>query len=135
MAGSGSKKNAQQELSYWDLDPEGDDLMDDDPFDNDSVSLNRTYSKAGGNSRRPGAGSGGGSRAAILILCVLLAILAVGGAFLLHRARQARPVGYETLCARAANTVGLRADGTVVAAGDNTFGQCEVSGWVLKVPK
>ena len=27
--------------------------------------------------------------------------------------------------------VGLKADGTVVAAGDNNYGQCEVSGWKL----
>lgn len=27
------------------------------------------------------------------------------------------------------HTVGLRADGTVVAVGDNTFGQCNVDGW------
>ena len=26
-------------------------------------------------------------------------------------------------------TVGLKADGTVVAAGDNEYGQCDVSGW------
>jgi len=27
--------------------------------------------------------------------------------------------------------VGLKADGTVVAVGDNDFGQCNVSGWDL----
>jgi hypothetical protein len=27
------------------------------------------------------------------------------------------------------HTVGLEADGTVVAVGDNTYGQCNVSGW------
>ena len=26
-------------------------------------------------------------------------------------------------------TVGLRSDGTVVATGDNDYGQCDVSGW------
>jgi len=28
--------------------------------------------------------------------------------------------------------VGLKSDGTVVAVGDNTYGQCDVSGWDLK---
>ncbi len=35
----------------------------------------------------------------------------------------------ETVSAGVAHTVGLRADGTVVAVGDNEYGQCEVSGW------
>jgi alpha-tubulin suppressor-like RCC1 family protein len=29
------------------------------------------------------------------------------------------------------HTVGLKADGTVVAVGDNSFGQCNVGGWDL----
>jgi hypothetical protein len=29
------------------------------------------------------------------------------------------------------HTVGLRSDGTVVAVGDNTSGQCNVGGWDL----
>ena len=34
------------------------------------------------------------------------------------------------------HTVGLKADGTVVAVGYNEFGQCDVSGWTnIKVPK
>src|SRR4030042_1618680 len=31
------------------------------------------------------------------------------------------------------HTVGLKADGTVVAVGDNTYGQCNVSGWTAIV--
>ncbi|RED52826.1 Regulator of Chromosome Condensation (RCC1) repeat protein [Cohnella lupini] len=27
------------------------------------------------------------------------------------------------------HTVGLKSDGTVVAVGDNEYGQCDVSGW------
>ena len=27
------------------------------------------------------------------------------------------------------NTVGLKSNGTVVAVGDNSYGQCDVSGW------
>jgi len=30
------------------------------------------------------------------------------------------------------HTVGLKPDGTVVAMGDNSSGQCDVSGWMLK---
>ena len=34
------------------------------------------------------------------------------------------------------HTVGLKADGTVVAVGFNEFGQCDASGWAnIKVPK
>ena len=29
------------------------------------------------------------------------------------------------------NTVGLKVNGTVVATGDNYYGQCNVSGWNL----
>ena len=35
----------------------------------------------------------------------------------------------ETLAAGWAHTVGLKTDGTVVAVGDNEWGQCDVSGW------
>jgi alpha-tubulin suppressor-like RCC1 family protein len=34
--------------------------------------------------------------------------------------------------AGAAHTVGLKADGRVVAVGQNAEGQCEVGGWTLK---
>lgn len=33
-----------------------------------------------------------------------------------------------------AHSVGLKADGTVVATGDNTYGQCNVTGWRLGSP-
>lgn len=33
------------------------------------------------------------------------------------------------LAASTVNTIGLKADGTVVAVGGNTLGQCEVSDW------
>ena len=35
----------------------------------------------------------------------------------------------ETLAAGSCHTVGLKADGTVAAVGDNEYGQCDVSGW------
>ena len=35
----------------------------------------------------------------------------------------------ETLAAGSCHTVGLKADGTVEAVGDNEYGQCDVSGW------
>ena len=34
-----------------------------------------------------------------------------------------------TVSAGGSHTVGLRADGTVVAVGWNQYGQCDVSGW------
>ena len=34
------------------------------------------------------------------------------------------------------HTVGLKSDGTVVAVGDNYYGQCDVSGWKnIMMPK
>ena len=36
---------------------------------------------------------------------------------------------WHTLAAGVCTTVGLKADGTVVAVGDNVYGQCNVSGW------
>ena len=40
-----------------------------------------------------------------------------------------------TISAGSAHTVGLKADGTVVAVGSNGDGQCEVSGWTgIKLP-
>ena len=33
------------------------------------------------------------------------------------------------ISAGSSNTVGLKADGRVVAGGHNTYGQCKVSGW------
>ena len=42
----------------------------------------------------------------------------------------------ETISAGFAHTVGLKSDGTVVAVGSNSFGQCDVSGWTdIKLPK
>ncbi|MBG9944638.1 hypothetical protein ABD77_22215 [Brevibacillus formosus] len=35
----------------------------------------------------------------------------------------------DTKAAGSAHTVGLKLDGTVVAVGDNEYGQCNVSGW------
>lgn len=35
----------------------------------------------------------------------------------------------ETIAAGPRHTIGLQSDGTVVAAGDNKYGQCDVSGW------
>ena len=35
--------------------------------------------------------------------------------------------------AGSSHTVGLKKDGTVVATGDNDYGQCDVSIWNLKV--
>ena len=37
--------------------------------------------------------------------------------------------GHEMISAGDYHTVGLKADGTVVAVGDNEYGQCDVSGW------
>jgi alpha-tubulin suppressor-like RCC1 family protein len=33
------------------------------------------------------------------------------------------------VAAGCAHTLGLKSDGTVVAMGDNEYGQCDVSGW------
>ena len=35
----------------------------------------------------------------------------------------------DTIAAGYRHTVGLKSDGTVVAVGDNEYGQCDVSGW------
>ena len=35
----------------------------------------------------------------------------------------------DTIAAGRRHTVGLKSDGTVVAMGDNEYGQCDVSGW------
>lgn len=35
----------------------------------------------------------------------------------------------ETIAAGPRHTIGLKSDGTVVAVGDNNYGQCDVSGW------
>jgi len=35
----------------------------------------------------------------------------------------------DTIAAGRRHTVGLKSDGTVTAAGDNNYGQCDVSGW------
>jgi len=37
--------------------------------------------------------------------------------------------GIVAVAAGCAHTVGLRADGTVVAVGDNSHGQCNVADW------
>jgi alpha-tubulin suppressor-like RCC1 family protein len=34
-----------------------------------------------------------------------------------------------TIAAGCAHTIGLKLDGTVVAVGDNEYGQCDVGGW------
>lgn len=39
----------------------------------------------------------------------------------------------ESLVAKGNHTVGLKADGTVVAVGNNNYGQCDVSGWTAIV--
>ena len=35
----------------------------------------------------------------------------------------------DTIAAGCAHTSGLKTDGTVVAVGNNQYGQCDVSGW------
>ena len=35
----------------------------------------------------------------------------------------------DTITAGRRHTVGLKSDGTVVAVGDNKYGQCNVGGW------
>ncbi len=35
----------------------------------------------------------------------------------------------ETIAAGRRHTVGLKSDGTVLAVGDNKYGQCDISGW------
>jgi alpha-tubulin suppressor-like RCC1 family protein len=35
----------------------------------------------------------------------------------------------DTIAAGRRHTVGLKSDGTVMAVGDNKYGQCDVSGW------
>ena len=42
----------------------------------------------------------------------------------------------ETIATGGNHTVGLKSDGTVVAVGNNFYGQCNVSGWTdIKLPK
>ncbi|MGG3883419.1 RCC1 domain-containing protein [Brevibacillus panacihumi] len=36
---------------------------------------------------------------------------------------------FDTIAAGYRHTVGLTSDGTVVAVGDHTYGQCDVYGW------
>jgi len=43
----------------------------------------------------------------------------------LNRKRSAN----KTIAAGCRHTIGLKSDGTVIAAGDNKYGQCNVSGW------
>ena len=40
-----------------------------------------------------------------------------------------RPEAQGQVCAGRLHTVALKTDGTVLAAGDNQFGQCDVDGW------
>ncbi|MCR8632170.1 RCC1-like domain-containing protein [Paenibacillus radicis (ex Xue et al. 2023)] len=35
----------------------------------------------------------------------------------------------DTIAAGRRHTVGLKSDGTMVAVGDNEYGQCDVGGW------
>jgi alpha-tubulin suppressor-like RCC1 family protein len=35
----------------------------------------------------------------------------------------------DTIAAGRRHTIGLKSDGTVVAVGDNEYGQCDISGW------
>ncbi len=35
----------------------------------------------------------------------------------------------DTIAAGRRHTVGLKSDGTVVAVGENEYGQCDVNGW------
>ncbi|WP_139217088.1 RCC1-like domain-containing protein [Salibacterium halotolerans] len=40
-----------------------------------------------------------------------------------------RSISKVTIAAGRRQTVGLKSDGTVIAVGDNKYGQCDVSGW------
>ncbi|WP_420910304.1 RCC1-like domain-containing protein [Neobacillus muris] len=42
---------------------------------------------------------------------------------------QAKRRPQETIAAGRRHAVGLKSDGTVMAVGDNEYGQCEVSSW------
>ena len=54
---------------------------------------------------------------------------ATGDRALAARAEEKRSVPIVAVAAGWEHTVGLKADGTVVAAGENSYGQCDVSGW------
>ena len=52
-----------------------------------------------------------------------------------ERAQEAREKQQIVSIAGGLHTVGLRRDGTVIAAGNNGFGQCDVSGWTnIRIP-
>lgn len=43
--------------------------------------------------------------------------------------KKRKAIPESTISAGCRHTVGLKSDGTVVAIGNNEYGQCDVSGW------
>ena len=85
--------------------------------------------------------SSGKARKRLPVIAAILALLVVAGGIIVWVSGSAVSSGEnsanveipgpsgETVSAGSYHTVGLKADGTVVATGLNAYGQCDVSGW------
>ena len=76
-------------------------------------------------------GSSGKARKRLPVIAAVLALLAVAGGIIVWAASSVGNLKQsgETVSAGVYHTVGLKADGTVVAAGSNRNGQCSISNW------
>ena len=76
-------------------------------------------------------GSSGKARKRLPVIAAILALLVVAGGIIVWAASSVGNLKQsgETVSAGSYHTVGLKADGTVVATGLNAYGQCNVSGW------
>ena len=76
-------------------------------------------------------GSSGKARKRLPVIAAVLTLLAVAGGIIVWAASSVGNLKQsgETVSAGVYHTVGLKADGTVVAAGSNRNGQCSISNW------
>ena len=76
-------------------------------------------------------GSSGKARKRLPVIAAVLTLLAVAGGIIVWAASSVGNLKQsgETVSAGSYHTVGLKADGTVVATGLNAYGLCNVSGW------
>ena len=76
-------------------------------------------------------GSSGKARKRLPIIAAVLTLLVVAGGIIVWAASSVGNLKQsgETVSAGVYHTVGLKADGTVVAAGSNRNGQCSISNW------
>ena len=76
-------------------------------------------------------GSSGKARKRLPVIAAVLTLLVVAGGIIVWAASSVGNLKQsgETVSAGSYHTVGLKADGTVVATGLNAYGQCNVSGW------